>query len=312
MEKRNRIYELKIQLDTGNDVEKYKVIKLPFSIEFNIVRVYKTSKQDATIKVYNLNEETRNLIRVDYSDPLKRRKMFLKAGYEGDQMSLIFAGYVGNAFSVREGTNFVTQITGFDGGFAWAIAESNHTFGIGTTYKQIITSLLNDLVNADGQNNVVQIGKISESIFANTQPLQRQIQLNGNTGDILRQFLGNNGCFIDNNIVNVIGEGETIPPIVQEINSSTGLLGTPVINSDRVSVDLVFEPRFLVGQRVFLRSTTGSQQILAASVNKKRYYYAMNSYYKIYDITHRGTISPTVNAPAVTTLTMYAGIYKDL
>jgi hypothetical protein len=312
VEKRNRIYELKIQLDTGTDVEEYKVIQLPFTIEFNIIRVYRTAKQDATIKIYNLNEQTRNLIRVDFNDPLKRRKMILKAGYEGDQMSIIFAGYIGNAFSYREGTNFITQITGGDGGYAWETAESNHTFGIGTSYKQIITALLNDLVNANGKKNVVQIGKISNRIFENTPNLQRQISLSGNTADLLRQFFANNGCFIDNNVINVIAENETIPSLVNEINAETGLLGTPIINAQKVFVDVIFEPRFLVAQRVYLRSSTGSQEILGVSINPKQYYFAMNSFYKIYDITHRGMISPTVNAPAITTLGMYAGIFQDI
>lgn len=300
MDKFNRAYELTIQ--TG-DLKQFVTIQLPFTIEFNIHRRYGSSQNDANIRIYNLSPQTRDLIRVDFSDLTKKREVILKAGY-GNEKPVIFAGYVNLAQSVRDGVNFVTTIEAMSGNFAYTQATTGFSFGETTNNKVIVEQL----INAMGGYGVKK-GVISPKI--NTQ-ITRATACDRNPIEELKDRVGTNGFFIDNNTINVIGENECIAGTANLINASTGLLATPVIYDQYVRCNVLFEPRFLIGQKVFLETETGSQKRLGYETAPNNYQYSMNGFYKIYEIIHNGTISDALGGNAVTTLGLQAGTFGEL
>ena len=82
------------------------------------------------------------------------------------------------------------------------------------------------------------------------------------------------------------------------IDSSTGLLNTPLLEETVVYLDILFEPRLVFGQGVKLKATTGPSDFINT--------------YKVVSIHHRGTISDAVCGDAVTTVGLLGGIFAQV
>ena len=270
VDKLNRNYILHIRSRTGELV----TIQPPFTLELDIIRNSYASANVCSIRVYNLAENTRNLIRKDRQDSNVFRDVTLWAGY-GDKLSMVFNGNVTQAWSVREGTNFVTQIESFDGGYAFANATTNVQFPEGTSYNSIIASLLKSLPH-------VKVGKISN--FSGSIP--RGNTYSGSTVEIINQLTGNS-FFIDNGIANCLIDSDVTNDPVYEVSSESGLLGTPLLEEIYVVFDILFEPKLKIGQRIQLNSITGKN---------------FNTEYKIVGLKHKAVISESVCGEAKTTI----------
>ncbi len=248
-------------------------ITMPFTLEFDITRNTLTSANVAQIKVYNLSKLNRNQIRHNASDYGIYRPVTLRAGY-GNNMPEIFKGNISQAWSVRDGTTFITQMESFDGGFAYVNGITGTEFPLGTPQKVVLGTLAAGLPN-------VKPGAIGS--FPGV--LGRGNSYSGNTMQILGELSGG-GAFIDGGKINILGTNEFIiaPTIV--INPNSGLLGTPVLEHTIVHFDMIFEPRLFVGTSVLLAGFTESN---------------FNGLNKITAVKHRGTISGAVCGSVVTT-----------
>ena len=265
MDKFGRNYFLEIQPDPATTI----VITLPFTIEFDITRNTLSSANVCQIRIYNLSLQNRNLIRYNSFEYSTFKAVQLRAGY-GNNLATLFAGNISQAWSVREGVNFITQIECYDGGFAFNNGQTNAQFPSGTPYKTVIQELVASLPE-------VKTGAIGNySGF-----LSRGNTYSGNTTEILTQ-LTNGGFFIDNGKANALQTNEYIQSLTgpTKIDASTGLLGTPVLERSIVRFDMLFEPSLNVGYQVFLQSTTSDQHF--------------NGYYTITGVKHRGMISESV------------------
>ncbi len=271
MDKFGRNYELKIQTVSGNLL----TVTLPFSIEFDITRNTLTSANVCQIRIYNLSPFNRNQIRFNVSDYGRFRAVELRAGY-GTNLAKIFAGNISQAWSVREGVNFITQIECYDGGFAFNNGVTNMQFPAGVEQKQVIRTLAGSLPE-------VEVGSFGS--YPGT--LSRGNTYSGNTTEILSQLTGG-GFFIDNGVANALGTNEYIPDFggTIVINSKSGLLGTPVLEQTIVRFDMLFEPGLNAGARVLLQSITENN---------------FNGEYKITSVKHRGMISEAVAGSVITT-----------
>lgn len=274
MQKLGRNYTLQV---SGDNFPQALVVSLPFTIEFDITRNTLTSANVCQIRLYNLSPQNRNALRKNvtgYGFPIMN--ITLNAGY-GSQTPVIFSGNVSQAWSVREGVNFITQLECFDGGYTFINAKTDLTIPKGTPYRTTITNLIQSL------SPQVQLGSVGD--YPGTS--QKQETYSGNTTDILNQLTGG-GFFIDNGIGNALGNSEYSlsagPPI--NINASTGLLNTPVLEQNIVRFDMMFEPTLNIGNSVNLQSLTETN---------------FNGFYKITAVKHRGMISATVCGEAITT-----------
>ena len=270
-----RSYILNIGLQNGGTL----VIEPPFTVEFDITRNILTSANVCQIRIYNLSLLNRNQIRFNVFDTNDFRPISFKAGYDTN-LPTVFEGNITQAWSVREGTNMITQIECFDGGFAFANAQTNTQFQSGTPQKDIITNLASSLPG-------VAVGSIGNYPGV----IGRGNTYSGNTADILRD-LTNGGFFIDNGKANCLGNSECTPAGINLINSSSGLLGTPLREQTLLTFDMLFEPRVVVGQKIQLQSITDAN---------------FNGFYKIISVKHRGMISQAVCGNAITSLGMFYG-----
>jgi len=271
VEKFNRNYQLRVQTE---EFGPFLEIGLPFTVEFDITRNTLTSQNVCQIRVYNLSDINRNQLRYNASNYGQHRAVELKAGY-GNNLATIFSGNISQMWSVREGVDFITQIECFDGGFAFVNGETNLTFPAGTPVKTVIGSLMATLPN-------VKVGSIGNYPGV----LARGNTYSGNTVEILTQLTGG-GFFIDNGTAYALGTNEYVEELnaTIEIDASTGLLNTPVLEDTIARFEMLFEPSLNIGRKVRINSRTETN---------------FNGEYKVTAVKHRGTISGAVCGNATT------------
>jgi hypothetical protein len=270
-DKFGRRYTLRVGTQNGGTL----TITLPFTIEFDITRNTLTSANVCQIRIYNLSLKNRNQLRFNASDYGQFRRVELFAGYN-DNPPKIFDGNVSQAWSVREGVNFITQIECYDGGFAFVNGASNTQFPAGVAQRDVILGLMTDLPN-------VTPGVVG--CYPGT--LSRGNTYSGNTTQILGELTGG-GFFVDNGKANALGTNEYIAAVngTTLINSQSGLLGTPVLEQTIVRFDMIFEPGLNAGHRITLDSITEAN---------------FNGSYKVTGVKHRGMISEAVCGSLITT-----------
>jgi hypothetical protein len=241
-----RAYELRVEATGGGpDV----IIKLPFIIEFDIQRHRYSSATLSTLRIYNLSETTRTKLRKNQTAFALRKKCTFKAGY-GDKLSTLLTGNVMVGSSVREGTNYITTLQVFDGGFASANATIEPSKGVyteGTPYKTVITNLVKSLKDFD-----VVLGSIGDV----PGEVGRGLSLTGSTVSNLAE-LSEGNFFIDNGVGHCLTKNECVPAPLKKLTSASGLLNTPVREMTYVEVEVMFEPQILCGQKLEIDSSTG-------------------------------------------------------
>lgn len=296
----NRNYILSVQIEDGSTLN----ITLPLSIEFDITRNTLSSSNIAQIRIYNLSQKNRDFIRFDFSNYTSNRMITLRAGY-GNNLPIIFVGNITQAWSVREGIDFVTTIESFDAGFAFINGEipSNVSFPKGTPMKNIYKSLMGYLPNT----TYGAIGN-SYSIDKDGNPFlsTRSNTYQGNTVEALKRLCPN-AFFVDNGKSFILGNNECREGQVALIDSNSGLLGTPLRELNTVTFDMIFEPGVIMGQKIELQSLTNpsfNSNVVNIDPKTKQ---NVNGLYKIVSIKHRGMISPTICGSAITTLQFFYG-----
>jgi hypothetical protein len=275
MDKLGRSYTLFVQTTDGSTLQ----IQLPFTVEFDITRNTLTSANICSIRIYNLSVNNRNKIRKNVNNYGDLRSIILQAGYQKNN-PIIFSGNITQAWSVREGVNFITQIECFDGGFAFANAQYSKAFPADTPKVSIIEDMISSLPDV----SVGTIGSYPGNIT-------RGNSYSGSTTELLAQITGG-GFFIDNGKGNALGNNECLEGEIPLINSASGLLGTPVLEQTILNFDMIFEPRIVVGQKIELESSTDQN---------------FNGFYKIISVKHRGMISAGVCGDAITSVGLWYG-----
>lgn len=270
MDKFGRNYELRVQTDSG-----FLTIAPPFTIEFDITRNTLTSANVCQIRIYNLSTITRNKIRFNQSDYGTFKAFSLRAGY-GKNIPEIFTGNITQAWSMREGVNFVTQIECYDGGFAFVNGQANLQFPAGTPDSVKIAELAKTLP-------FTTLGAIGNYDGVST----RGNTYSGNTAELLKDVTGG-GFFIDGGKANALKTNEYIADGVgiSVINAGSGLLGTPMLEQTIVRFDMLFEPGLNPGRKCRIESDTEAN---------------FNGDYVVTGVKHRGMISESVAGSVITT-----------
>lgn len=303
MEKFNRNYRLVIEKRDKSEL----TIQLPFTIEFEAHRNSFSSANIASVRIYNLNPDNRNQIQRNQYDYLDLRKISLFAGY-GDHLALVFSGNINQAWSVREGNNFITQIESYDGGLAYNNAITSTSFNgppSNTTQQSIIESLAKSL-------NSTETGDIKVGAIGNYDgQISRGNSFSGNTLQILSEMIGGSGggIFIDNGVLHILRDNEAIQGVPPVISSKTGLLGTPIVEETYINIDMLFEPSLKVGQLIELDSSTADDEVRLTSINV---FSKFNGVHKVISIKHHGMISSAVCGSVITSVGLLPGNFEQV
>lgn len=260
-------------------------IKPPFTIEFDVRREFLAAAQTASIKIENLSRQTRDMIYKDHYAAAYYATVKLQAGYQGSFLSTIFHGTILEAQSHRESrTTMVTQIEAFDGGFAMGNSYSSRVLPPGYSFSGALRQLNGDLCGVSGT-------PIIGSVPASLGP--RSTILVGPTFSLIQKLLPPNvSATIDNNQLKVMADTDVLQfgETIFVISSATGLLNPPCRQGQGVEVQMLFEPRLTVGQKVRLISEDNSK---------------FNTDYQVKGVSHQAIISPAKGGEAVTTLQLY-------
>lgn len=280
MLKFGRTYSLRVQTVDNAMIE----VKNPFTLEFAVKRSTLASANTGAFKITNLAPETRNRIYHDKYDTLNFKSVELRAGY-GSNDPLIFKGNVKEAQSYREegSTSVITSIDGYDGGFALVNAFSSWTLNGPKSKQEVIAQFLNDMARQPG----VELGAVS--VFGGTYPRGRSVC--APTAGLLATETGNR-FYIDNGRMYCLRDDDSIQGDIAVISADTGLLGSPRRADTFITCEILFEPRFLIGQLVELRSNVNT---------------FMNGIYKVMGIEHYGTISDAVGGKCKTIVNLWVG-----
>lgn len=267
----------------------------PFTIEFDVTRDILGSLNHANIKIYNLSPNTRNLLLKDYNNFSNNRTIYLQAGYgSATNLPTIFYGCVFQAYSRRVGTDFLTEITAQSGGYnPKDVFYSGAPFAAGTSDAVVIRALATNLAALAGLN-VGFIGNFPNKSIRMRVPTKPIIEE-------LREMTGG-GLFIDQNFINCLNNGESIPKAVTLIDSSTGLLETPSREQSRMTVPILFTPEIVPGQLINLQSST-----VETKNNFSPYVNSYSGIAKVNSVHHMGMISEAVCGSLTTELGIILG-----
>ncbi len=279
-------YELSVETllpESGGSPATVK-LGLPLSCEFEVRRAALASSQTATFRVFNLGPRTRDLVQKDWFNLSDVRAVRFRAGYEGEPTATIFNGTLKQAQSTHQGgaTDWVTEVEGFDGGAAMANGYSLRAAAAGTGYADLVKTLARDLPG------------LARTGFVGDLPgkTARGTAFAGPTWNYITQ-LTTGIATIDNGQLKVLGPNEYAGEEVPSLTAAAGLIGAPQRYLNMLRVNMIFEPKFQVGQLVNLDSSGLTR---------------FNGLYKVMGITHRGLISVSKDAPRRTELTLWNGL----
>lgn len=277
MEKLNRIYRLTIQT---NLLSEALVVTNPMTIDFTVERSIYAGVNSMDIDIYNLAPKNRNLLFQDTYDPKAYKKIVLEAGYEGMGLSVIFIGNIFNAYSYRRSVDIITHIHAVDGGLDTAETTTSTTISSGTPLRDVINNLTGSFQHLkNGTQNI------------NNYTFKRPVVLDGNTFQLLKKYTNNN-VFVDLEEINIMKATDVITGYVPLINDRSGLLGTPQRRNTSLSIDIMFEPRIVIGQIIEIQSSIAPQ---------------FDGQYKVIGLSHRGIISDSQSGNCTTNIELFVG-----
>lgn len=227
-------------------------IKPPFRIAFSADKSDKADLNKMTLKVYGLNEDKRRKLVRDSDDkgedgktPTTSNNQYfpldLKIGYQ-DRIETIFRGSVDQAFSIREGAQFVTNLICMDGGHDFLRGFVSTSV---TSKAAAIDAALSTMPNT-------KKGKIGAQ-----GDITRPKVLVGNSMAVVSDMLdADQRWFIDDERLNILGGKEVVSSYVPVVSAETGLINTPEADKKEVTFTTFLNPSIKVGGLVRLISVT--------------------------------------------------------
>lgn len=246
------------------------IIKPPFRIVFSADKSDKADLNKMTLKIDGLNEDKRRKLVRDSdekdsngSDSNQYFPLDLKIGYQG-KIETIFRGSVDQAFSVREGAQFVTTLICLDGGHDFLKGFVSTSV---TSKGAAIDAVLGTMPNT-------KKGKIGKQA-----DITRPKILVGNSMATVQDMLDpDQRWFIDNERLNILGGKEVVSGYVPVVSAETGLINTPEADKKEVTFTTFLNPSIKVGGLVRLISVTAPH---------------LNGVYKVSLITYSGDFDGT-------------------
>lgn len=289
----NRRYRLTIQdVDSDrNPIGSAVVIEDPFTLKFTLNRSIFAEVNQGDFEIYNLAPDTYNRLFFDYysfnrqidnaetevGNPWKNRLVILEAGYYGMEMDTIFVGDMWSCYTERRGSNIITKIHAIIG--LRAINENSDLSLRDVTRNEVLQKLSTDM------------GLKLEIYSGDNDKISRAVVINGNSYANMQKY-SNSTAFIDNEKVKILDLNDATEGDVPLINDESGLLGVPKRENGLLTVEMIFEPRIVVGQVIEIQSRIAPM---------------FNGQYKVYGLKHSGTISGAVAGDVTTEIQLLVG-----
>lgn len=232
-----RSFDLYIQAN-----EQTFYFKDPLKIAFSCIKSINGQASKINIDIYNLSQSSRNAIKRTKAGK-NIIKVQLDAGYVGNKAT-IFKGNVLEAYSDKQGTEFITRIEAYEAeqeNLSWSFTTNT----VGDT-KTAIDYLIKQKVQKELDTNIDLV-----DIPKNLRP----IVMVGTTDDLIKQYIGSdNHYFIDNDKVNILPKTKYKTQFIPDVKAETGLYSPPKNDDGFIVVKTLLNPAIIVGGAVNLES----------------------------------------------------------
>jgi hypothetical protein len=190
-------------------------------------------------RVYNLAEDTVNSIVQEYDT------VTLTAGFQNGNKANIFQGDIKQFYFGKErNVDSFLEIRAGDGDRAYNNAIMNQTFPAGTTDQQTLSAIAAEmgLPVTQTANGYLTLGGI----------LPRGKTQFGMARIHMRELADKNNCrwSIQNGVITLVPNTGYLPGTAVEINSATGMIGTPEQTDNGIIVRCLLNPLISIGQAV--------------------------------------------------------------
>lgn len=272
-----RNYEIRIKTPDGVQL----TIAPPFSCVFDVSRDVMSSVNNANVTLYNLAPSTRGQVYKDKYVFDKYWQMIILAGYGDNELYEIFRGNIQEAFSYKKGTEWITEITGYDGSYAIQNGYVSETVAKNTSLKDAVTRVIHTMPET-------LAGVLGTPVTAGTKP--RGEVLMGSSYDVLQNLTGGQ-AYIDGETVNVLAKDDVVSGDVFVLDGEN-IAETPKRREQFLEVSTtVLCPEIRVGYICELKSAAG----------------LYNGQYKVYGVKHSATISGAQCGDASSVISLYKG-----
>lgn len=268
--------------DDRTEKEEVVIIEPPFTVSFKTTLGY-LNDDGASFQFINLDYDVQKKLWRDFFDEShKRIRLQFFAGYgKTEDLPLLVDFDVFRCTSERASgsVDVVTTIQcmpSLDSANRYAYA--NATFDQRSKYIDIVSSLIDKIPN-------LKVGFVADDLGE----LPNSRTFIGNAIDLIKNEFKNHYVYINNNELNIVKQDNYIFSEIPLISEESGMLGTPRIEEAYMSVDMMFEPNLKPLQLVYLQS---SYRLLQSQL------------YKVFNVSHSGTIGETAASNLTTSLTL--------
>lgn len=257
----------------------------PFTLHFTVERNNLATANTGELELFNLGEDTRQRIFKDRFDVSLKWRLALYAGY-GIDLYLVLSGNIHEAYSYKQGPDWHTKISVFDGAQAFQNGFVSQSIAAGAQKPDTIRAIAATL---DG----IQVGFLGQ--YAQGESKRSEV-LFGPTREVLATQTNGN-WFIDNGTLHVSGDYEYDGSDTIDLDREQ-LLATPQRRDASLEVSILFYPQARVNILAVLNSL----------------YPIYNGTYKVCGIHHDVLISESIAGDAKTTLDLLllGGTFKAL
>lgn len=258
---------------TGDDLSNLR-------ISFECVKNSASDPNTATIKVYNLNEQTANKILYEYDT------VELEAGYADGNKGIIFHGNISEITHTREKyVDTIVEIKGEDGGNAYKYSTTSQAISKGATDQDLLNIVLGDYGKFD-----VNAGNMDTSLLSQTQYARGQV-FHGNTREIAAIIARNHGLeiSIQDNKLQVTQVKKTLDIQAEVISSETGLVDPGVkFNEQGVTFKTLLNTNLVVGCPIKIDESAYTMRYVNKLDHSKDKLPQSGSIYKVIQVKHSG------------------------
>ncbi|TKK23450.1 hypothetical protein EcCFBP13530_04660 [Enterobacter cancerogenus] len=227
-------------LTIGNIKESIQINNL--RVSFDISHTHNKIPNKAVIRVWNLNPSHRHQV----TDG-EFKQVSLAVGYGSfENCRVLYAGQITKTAVIREGLDFILELTCDDGATAYREAFVNVTLAAGSTHEDVIS-------HCAGQMTGITPGNIG---LPGTVTFKRAKVCYGPVRHVMTQVADHHGAdwMIQSGELHILHPDYCLPGEGALLNESSGMLGSPKPTDKGLEVSCLLRPEIIVGSLVRVAS----------------------------------------------------------
>lgn len=227
-------------LTIGNSKESIQINNL--RVAFSITHTHDKTPNKATLRVWNLNPSHRHQVTGG-----EFKQVALAVGYGAlENCRVLYAGQITKPAVIREGLDFILELTCDDGATAYRDAFVNVTLAAGSTHEDVIAHCAGEMTGITPGN----IGLPADVTFTRAKVCY------GPARHVMTQVADHHGAdwMIQNGELHVLHPDYCLPGEGALLNEASGMLGSPKPTDRGLEVSCLLRPEITVGSLVRVES----------------------------------------------------------